>query len=296
MKFSKNLQKFRIEQDLSQEQLAEKIGVSRQSISAWESGKTLPEIDKVAEICKVFEISSSELLGEISKKSGRKFDKKEYSARISKSAIWRAIGIFTLFAGISAAAFFATSNSGIDNSGFAAGISLMIGLAISIPIFTFESEFNKFTISKLEKLNPELEEVFDEDEIEKIGRIKIISSMIFLVFLFGAIAIWQFISWKIGESSTNLANSIFMILIGTGLAFSTFGSAINSQITNFEEIKNAEKNQKSGKFWAILMLSTTLIFLAYSFITNDWVSAKFFYPIAGIGGVIVSIIIDKSEK
>ena len=240
MKFSKNLQELRNSKKLSQEQLAEKIGVSRQAISSWESGKTLPEIDKVAEICKVFEISSSELLGEISKKSSSKFDKKEYSSRISKSAIWLAVGIFTLFAGISTAAFFATSNSGIDNSGFAAGISLMIGLAISIPIFTFESEFNKFTISKLKKPNPELEEVFDEDET--------ISSMIFLVFLFSALAIWQFISWKFGENATNLANSIFMILLGTGLAFATFGSAINSQITNFEELKNTEKNQKSGKF------------------------------------------------
>lgn len=37
--FSQNLQKLRSEKNLSQEQLADKIGVSRQTISAWESGK-----------------------------------------------------------------------------------------------------------------------------------------------------------------------------------------------------------------------------------------------------------------
>ena len=45
--FSQNLQKIRSEKNLSQEQLADKIGVSRQTISAWESGKASPELDKL---------------------------------------------------------------------------------------------------------------------------------------------------------------------------------------------------------------------------------------------------------
>jgi len=63
--FSQNLQKLRSEKNLSQEQLADKIGVSRQTISAWESGKASPELDKITAISKLFSVSIDELVGEI---------------------------------------------------------------------------------------------------------------------------------------------------------------------------------------------------------------------------------------
>jgi len=59
--FSQNLQKLRAEKNISQEQLADKIGVSRQSISAWESGKSSPELEKLIALSELFEISLDEL-------------------------------------------------------------------------------------------------------------------------------------------------------------------------------------------------------------------------------------------
>ena len=46
MKFNEKLIKLRKEKGLSQEGLADKLDVSRQSVSKWESGQTYPEIDK----------------------------------------------------------------------------------------------------------------------------------------------------------------------------------------------------------------------------------------------------------
>ncbi len=48
--------------DLSQEQLAEEMQVSRQSVSKWEMDQTLPQIDKVLQLCGLFNISTDELL------------------------------------------------------------------------------------------------------------------------------------------------------------------------------------------------------------------------------------------
>ena len=48
--------------NISQEQLAEKISVSRQSVSKWEMNQALPQIDKVLQLCELFEISTDELL------------------------------------------------------------------------------------------------------------------------------------------------------------------------------------------------------------------------------------------
>ena len=54
MKFGENLQKLRKEKGFSQEQLAEKLGVTRQSVSKWESGASYPEMDKIVSLCNMF--------------------------------------------------------------------------------------------------------------------------------------------------------------------------------------------------------------------------------------------------
>ena len=54
----------RTEHGISQEQLAEKINVSRQSVSKWEMDQALPQIDKVLLLCELFDISTDTLLQE----------------------------------------------------------------------------------------------------------------------------------------------------------------------------------------------------------------------------------------
>lgn len=61
MKFSEKLQKLRKEKKLSQEQLAEMLEVSRQSVSKWESGLTYPEMDKLIALCKIFNCTLDDL-------------------------------------------------------------------------------------------------------------------------------------------------------------------------------------------------------------------------------------------
>ncbi len=64
MNFANNIKAIRKENELSQEQLAEKLGVSRQSVSKWESGQSYPEMDKILLICKMFNYDIGELMNE----------------------------------------------------------------------------------------------------------------------------------------------------------------------------------------------------------------------------------------
>ena len=54
MKFKEKLVKLRKEKNRSQEQLAEELEVSRQAVSKWESGNSYPEMDKLIQMCKIF--------------------------------------------------------------------------------------------------------------------------------------------------------------------------------------------------------------------------------------------------
>ena len=48
--------------NISQEVLADKLSVSRQSVSKWEMDQALPQIDKVLQLCQIFSVSADELL------------------------------------------------------------------------------------------------------------------------------------------------------------------------------------------------------------------------------------------
>ena len=67
MKFEEKLMTLRKVKGWSQEDLSNKIGVSRQTISKWESSQTTPEMNKLIELSKLFEISVDELINDAPK-------------------------------------------------------------------------------------------------------------------------------------------------------------------------------------------------------------------------------------
>lgn len=62
MDFSEKILTLRKANDMTQEQLAEKLDVSRQSVSKWESGQATPELEKIVALSTVFHVSTDYLL------------------------------------------------------------------------------------------------------------------------------------------------------------------------------------------------------------------------------------------
>lgn len=62
MNFSEKVQKLRKDKNISQEDLAEIMNVSRQAVSKWESGQSMPDIYKLVEISNYFKVSIDYLL------------------------------------------------------------------------------------------------------------------------------------------------------------------------------------------------------------------------------------------
>ena len=62
MAFSDNLQFIRAQAGVTQEQLAEQLDVSRQSVSKWESGASFPEMDTLLRICDLYDVNMDTLL------------------------------------------------------------------------------------------------------------------------------------------------------------------------------------------------------------------------------------------
>lgn len=63
MNIGENIKKLRRERDMTQEQLAENLGISAASVSQWECGKTAPDISQLPVLANIFEVTTDHLLG-----------------------------------------------------------------------------------------------------------------------------------------------------------------------------------------------------------------------------------------
>ena len=101
MKLAEKLFELRKEKGWSQEKLAEQINVSRQSISKWESGQVLPEIEKIIELSKIFQVTTDYLLLDENSEKGStavilEEDKGKYYKEVKSFGLWQVIYIFVL--------------------------------------------------------------------------------------------------------------------------------------------------------------------------------------------------------
>ena len=70
--FGDNLSKSRKKAGLSQEELAEKMGITRQTISKWETGASVPDVEELQRLCAALSASAEELIcGEAGRKPKR---------------------------------------------------------------------------------------------------------------------------------------------------------------------------------------------------------------------------------
>ena len=103
--FSENLKTIRKAKGYTQEELAIKVNVVRQTVSKWEKGLSVPDADVLSHIAEALEVSVSELLGAEIKQEDSKNKVAEQLAKISEQLaiknrrskkIWRTIGIILL--------------------------------------------------------------------------------------------------------------------------------------------------------------------------------------------------------
>lgn len=103
--FSDNLKTIRKAKGYTQEELAIKVNVVRQTVSKWEKGLSVPDADVLSHIAEVLEVSVSELLGAEINQEDSKNEVAEQLAKISEQLaiknrrskkIWRIIGIILL--------------------------------------------------------------------------------------------------------------------------------------------------------------------------------------------------------
>ena len=85
---------------LSQEEVADKLGVTRQTVSKWETDQSTPDFDKIAPLCKLYDISADELLTGVIIEKEEKEEIPENTSNSNKRIFGVCLGIFLYFVAV----------------------------------------------------------------------------------------------------------------------------------------------------------------------------------------------------
>ncbi len=308
MSLGENLQFLRKRNNMTQEQLAEALEVSRQSVSKWESDNTYPETDKLIQLADLFHYSLDDLMRkDISSQYVE--DKNHYNQFMDQFSKRITLGIGLILSGLTIMNFLTAvlpQERGFDVEALST-IVFFLFLIVAVAILIV-SGLQK---EQYEKKNPYIENFYTEEEKEifhKKFTVFITSGVVLIIF--GLILMMGFETVVSYDHALYNAVDFDMLTASLFLFFVTIATILfvyagtqeskyNIDHYNLIHDHNSQtykNNKKIGMICGCIMMAATMIFLACGFIWELWKYAWVVYPIFGIACGIVSVIINRNNE
>lgn len=299
MSLSENLQNLRKIKNMSQEELAEKLNVSRQAVSKWESGNGYPETEKIISICEIFDCSMDELVkGKIT--ADIKSEKNEYGEVMDKEAKYTSAGIFAILLGVS---FMLTllglaPNPEMEDKFALIGVVLiLIGVVFAVPLFIISGQ----KLENFKKKNEKIANIYSEEESEKQKDkyTKFIAGGVGIVLLGVTIMMLLICLNVFGDSVLPVAILMYFVTVGVSILVYADKKKAKYDIERYNK-ENSEEYKKTddlvGKICGVIMLLATIVFLIWGFAFNSWNINWIVFPIGGMLCGITGVILQKEPK
>ncbi len=306
MSLGTNLQFLRKKNNLTQEALAEEMGVSRQTVSKWESDAAFPETDKLIALTDKFGCTMDTLL-KGNAEDDFVTDTAGYDNEWNRFTKSICTGIGIVMSGL-VIMLFMMATLGVpegDEMDAASVLPVCIFLlftAIGAAFFVVSGiRYGNFT-----KENPHITPFYKEEQIKAfknkfpiyiaIGVVLVIIGVIGTVF--GSI----FTEDVSGTMDFGTLSAAFLLLCVTvaAILFTYSGmqySKYNIEDYNKERVYEKSKNAKLvSTVCGIIMLVTTIVFLLLGFLGNLWEICWIAYVVGGIGCAAVSMIFGRKDN
>ncbi len=294
MNFGENLQNLRKMSHISQEELAEKLNVSRQAISKWESNDCYPETEKLIKICEIFNCSMDTIIkGRVQKKN--ETTKTSYEKIMNKFSKGIALGVFLILLGTTF--LLGIISRSTDEKNIITGvIILLIFVLFTIPIFIIRG----LEIETFKRKNPLLENFYTSEEIDKYDKVFSKALVISIsIIILGVIVFMALYGFKIFNGNVIMQVSILMIFITISTPILVY-HGIQKDKYDIEKHNKAnnyikENEELLGKISGVIMIMATIIYFILGFIWNLWKYNWLIYPICGMICGIFAIILQKEK-
>ena len=298
MSFRDNLQHLRATRNMTQEQLAMLLGVSRQSVTKWEAEKSYPEMDKLLKLCQIFECSLDDLVqGDLTGRSpdpaaatvpaGPPTDVCGYDEH-QRMMAWKVpTGIAAILVGIAVGLFFegavdfapAGARDGLFVIIILAGI--LGGLAFLVPAGMEHAAF--------QRAHPYVEDFYTDDDravarrsfsAGLVGGIALIfvgigflivlgedraleNAALFFLMFFIVLGVWNIVHYGMLLGRTNVAE--YNRSVGEDLEVEDIVRASLDDARREALLEAKKRDEKVGAVCAVIMILATIVGLALLF-------------------------------
>ena len=278
MAFSDNLQFIRAQAGVTQEQLAEQLDVSRQSVSKWESGASFPEMDTL-------------LRGSV--EESRVSDTARYDDHMNRFSLQIALSVFAIIAGV---ALMILLNTLALPEMLAVALFMLI-LTISVVVMVAGG----IQHDNFRKKHPVIQDFYTEEEKDAFHQRFVwyiaggVGAILFGVVLL--VGVFAFLPEK--EPYESISAAVFMLLISGAVFSFVYGGMQEDKykIWKYNRDNNPEPDAKKkldmiGTVCGTVMLVATAIYVGLGFTRNAWGSAWWIFPVGGILCGVVSVVLN----
>lgn len=294
--FAANLLYLRQIEGMSQEALAEKLNVSRQSVSKWESASAYPEMQTLILLCDLFKIDMDTLLrGNVVRESNEDrngyndfMDRQTKGVSIGVGSILFGVGVLAGWEGLYKSFSLPQEMEAIGPAVFM--VFLLIGVVLFIVMGIQEDRFReKYPVIEPFYTQEQKESFFKKFTWQISGSVVAILIDVILLILLG--------DWmeKIGKDDYLMMIFMWIMcgavstLVWAGMQEDKFDIP-KYNMTNLPEFK--KKEELAGIMCAIIMMIATAVFITLSAKTGDWGNNWWIFAVGGILCGVTCIVIN----
>ncbi len=322
MIFAKNLQYLRKRDKITQEDLADRLGVSRQSVSKWETGEAYPETEKLIALCDLFAVSLDDLMRrDISQTDAdeqtatartAEADGRDYAAHMNRFSRGMALGVGSILFGVAACLLL----SGFKQYGPHGELFAVLG-AVAVLLFVAAAVFlfviHGMAHDRFQKEHPVIENPFSEEESKAFAKKFSIAVACFVSAILLTVAALIVVSALLEEGiiavSPNRKDEVscytvacffavlaFLVggLVYFGIQFSKYDIASYNKQTERERASGAPRLESAVN--GVIMLTAAALYLVIGFVWELWHPGWIVFPVGGILCAIVDMILDAKRK
>lgn len=297
MQFGENMQFLRKQKGMTQEDLAEQMAVSRQTVSKWESDQSFPETDKLIALCDLFGCSMDLLLrGDVREsilEDTAGYDKhyNQFTTRICVGVACVLFGLFSLL-----------FSYGVYWSETVSVLLFFTFLVIAVAVFILAG----LSHGDFVKAHPNIQPFYTKEKIAAFNRrfplfivLPTVLILLGVMWLIAADALTP--SGLAKEKWEYLNTSAFFLFLTAAVPMFVYGGmqkakydieAYNKE--NSQDPETLRRKNLVGRICSTMMLIATAVYLLCGFLGSYWHIAWVVYPVAGLLCAIVSVIAEKS--